>query len=131
MRIVIETIPISDMRYATCGDYWYDDLGTLQVRVAETGVEVYNKMIMVHELLEEALTKHRGLLEPQITEFDLYYEERKRLKLVSEESEPGFDNNCPYRNEHALATATEMSMCALAGISWSDYDNTINNLQNG
>lgn len=35
MRILIETIPISEMRYPTCGDYWYDKEGVLQVRVAD------------------------------------------------------------------------------------------------
>jgi len=128
MRIVIETIPLSDMRYPTLGDYWYDDLGILQIRIAETGNEFYNKSIMIHELIEEALTKDKGLTEPEIMQFDLYYEKRREQGLVDEDSEAGFDNNSPYLKEHTLAHSVEMQMFALAGKSWKDYETALNNL---
>jgi len=135
MEIHIKTIPGSNQRYPTVGDYFYDDLGALQVRIsdmstagAEKLAELYHKMVVIHELVEEALTKFRGLSEQHITDFDLYYEKRREQGLVDEFSEPGFDNNCPYLKEHTLATSIEMQMCAMAGISWTDYDNYVNNL---
>ena len=128
MRINIETIPIEDMRYPTVGDYFYDDMGTLQVRVADMGNEFYEKMVVIHELIEEALTKKRGITEQQITDFDLYYEERRKMGLVPIDSEPGFDENAPYKKEHTFATSVEMGMCSLAEEDFKIYDQKVNEL---
>jgi hypothetical protein len=127
-EIYIRVIPHDQQRYETVGDYWYDKDGVLQVRVSDMGNELYEKMVIIHELVEEALTKHKGITEQQIMDFDLYYEKRREQGLVPEDSEPGFDNNAPYLFEHSLATSFEMMMCAHAGISWNDYDSTVMNL---
>jgi hypothetical protein len=96
-----------------------------EVRVVDMGNEFYEKMVVIHELIEEALTKKRGLTEPEIMDFDKYYEMRRDQGLVPEDSEPGFDKSAPYIREHTLATSCEMMMCALAGESWTDYDRTV------
>jgi len=123
MRINIETIPHEQQRYNTCGDYFYDDLGTLQVRISEQGNEFFNKLIMVHELIEEALTKQRGLTEHEIMDFDLYFEKRRDLGLVDKDAQAGFDKNAPYLKEHTISDAVERLMCASAGISYDEYLN--------
>ena len=128
MRINIETTPIEKMRYPSAGDYFYDDMGVLQVRVAEMGNEFYEKMVIIHELIEEALTKKSGISEQEITDFDLYYEERRKMGLVPVYSEPGFDENAPYRKEHTFSTSVEMGMCAISGEDWNLYDKTVNEL---
>jgi hypothetical protein len=129
MEIHIKTIPDSMMRLpGGVGDYWYDREGVLQVRVVDMQNEFYEKMVVIHELIEESLTKKRGLSEPDIQAFDEYYEQRRAMGLVPEDSEPGFDENAPYVREHTLATSVEMQMCAMAGISWSEYDHYVMNL---
>ena len=119
MKINIETIPQNQHRYDTCGDYWYDEAGVLQVRVTDMGNEIYEKMVIIHELCEEAMTKHLGITEQQISDFDLAYEAKRE---EGDLSEPGFDKNAPYLREHTISTAVEMLMCAHLGISWNDYD---------
>ncbi len=128
LKINIKTIPSEKQRYPTVGDYWYDEDGVLQIRVTEMGNEFYEKMIVIHELIEEALTKKRGLSEPEILDFDIAFEKRRSLGLVTEDAEPGFDNNAPYLKEHTLATSVEMQMCALSGESWEDYSKEVNDL---
>lgn len=128
MEIHIKTIPHNAHRFETVGDYWYDETGVLQVRISDMGNEFYEKMVAIHELVEEALTKKRGLMEPDILAFDQYYEKRREQGLVPEDSEPGFDNNAPYLKEHTIATSVEMMMCAMSGESWSDYDRFVMNL---
>lgn len=128
MEIHIKTIPHAKHRYNTIGDYWYDDEGILQIRVSDMGNEKYETAVALHELIEERLTKWRGLTEPQIMDFDKYYEMRREQGLVPEDSEPGFDPNAPYLQEHTLATGFEMMFCAYAGIKWPDYDNAVNAL---
>lgn len=129
MEIHIKTIPHVQQRYNTPGDYFYDDLGVLQVRISDLGNSFYETLVAIHEITEELLTKNRGLTEPEIMDFDLYYEKRREQGLVGENSEAGFDNNAPYLKEHTLSTAIEMQICALAGVSWTDYENSFLNLQ--
>jgi hypothetical protein len=125
VSINILTIPVEKMRYPTCGDYWYDQYGTLQIRVADIGDEFYEKMIIIHELIEEAITKKNGITEQQIMDFDLRFEaDRKKGNL----DEPGFDKNCIYRKEHTFATSVEIGMCAMANVDFVEYDTKVNEL---
>ena len=121
LEIHIKVIPHERQRYPTVGDYFYDSDGVLQVRVSEQGDEFYNKLIIIHELVEEALTKQRGLTEEEIMNFDLYFEKRREQGLVEKDAEPGFCNEAPYLPEHSLATSVELQMCAMAKVSWKDY----------
>lgn len=127
-RIEIEIKKIDQMRYPTVGDYFYKDDGTLKLEIADTGNPFFNKMILIHELIEQALTEQLGITEESITDFDLFYEMKRKQGLVDDKSEPGFDNDAPYLREHMLATSVEMIMCAYAGIKWKEYDNAINEL---
>jgi hypothetical protein len=125
----IKSIPNDKMRIpGGVGDYWYDSEGILQIRVVELGDSFMETMIFVHEAIEEALTKKRGLSEPEIQAFDEYYEMRRKQGLVPEDGEPGFDPNANYKNEHAFATGVELGMCALAGVSWKEYEDKINSI---
>lgn len=128
MEIHIKTIPQEKQRYKTVGDYWYDGEGILQIRVSDMGNEFYETMVVIHELIEEALTKKRGLTEPEIMAFDEAFERARAMGLRTPEEEPGFSNDAPYLREHTLATSVEMMMCALAGESWADYDRFVMNL---
>ncbi len=128
MQINIKTIKPEKQRYPTVGDYWYDEEGVLQIRVTDLGDEFLEKLIVIHELIEEALTKKKGLSEPEIMDFDLAFEKRRDLGLVDKLSEPGFDNDAPYLKEHTFATSVEMGMCALAGISWTDYSKKVDEI---
>lgn len=127
-RINIEVIPHDQQRYETPGDYWYDEYGTLQVRVSDLGNQLFERMVIIHELVEETLTNKRGISELEITSFDVMYEKEREQGLHSDTDEPGFDNDCPYLQEHTLATAVEMQMCALAGIKWNEYADAFKDL---
>jgi hypothetical protein len=128
MEMYVKTIPHSEQRYPTVGDYWWDDNDVLQVRVSDMKNSLYETMVIVHEIIEEALTRYRGLSEDKIMKFDLAYEKKRAKGLVPENSEPGFAENCPYKNEHTFATSVEIGMCAMAGIDFNKYDETVNSL---
>lgn len=128
MRINIESISQKDHRYPTCGDYWMDEDGVMQVRVSKMGDEMYEAMVIIHELTEFFLLRKRGISEPDIMKFDLQFEERIKNGEAGENDEPGFAKDSPYRQEHTIATAIEMSICAMAGMSWNDYDKAVYSL---
>ena len=127
-EINIKVIPHDHQRYETVGDYWYDSEGILQIRVSDVGDEMYHKLVVIHELVEEAITKHNGISEQQIMDFDLYYEARRKQGFVPEDSEAGFDTNAPYRLAHSFATGVELGICAMANIDWNEYDKKLNSL---
>ena len=128
MKIEIEIKPFIEMRYPTFGDYYYKPDGTLKFVIADSGNPFYNKMVLIHELIEQALLEYRGVANEEIDQFDFMFEEERLKGIHDSTAEPGFDIRAPYKNEHALATGVEMSMCALAGIAWKQYENDLNEM---
>ena len=125
MKIQIEILPKEKMRYDTVGDYYYTSDGALKIDIAETGVPLFNYMVLVHELIELALLQQRGVDFAEIDRFDMEFEQERAENYHDLEAEPGFDRRSPYQREHTLATAVEMLMCAHAGINWNEYSEII------
>lgn len=128
MKIEIEIKPIDQMRYPTVGDYYYKKDGTLKFEIADTGNVVYNTMVLIHEMVEELMTKQLGITEKKISDFDLKFESERESGMHGMEAEPGFDVRSPYQSEHMIATAVEMIICAHLGIKWNKYNYDINSL---
>ena len=122
MEIHIKTIPHSEHRYPTCGDYWEDSDGVLQIRVSEMGNEDYEYLVAGHELRESYLCKKRGIAEPDITAFDIQFDKDGK------EGEPGDDPLSPYRREHFFSTSIERLEAAELNVDWGKYDEAIDSL---
>lgn len=116
---------VSQMRYSTVGDYYLKEDGTLKFEIVDTGSSFFNKMILIHEMIEQSLCEFRGLPNDTIDKFDFQFElDRKNGNI----DEPGFDPDAPYNKEHTLATSVEMMMCALSGVSWKEYGDRIDSI---
>lgn len=122
MKYIIETIPHSEQRYKTCGDYWTDEDGTNHIVVSDMGDEDFALLVAIHELAEQYLCKKRGIAEPDITAFDIKFEAEKVEDSIEE---PGDDVNAPYMNEHCIATAIERLMCAELNRPWKEYEEAV------
>jgi hypothetical protein len=96
----------------------------LEVRVSDMGNEDYEFLIAIHELIEEHLTRKRGISEAAITAFDVAFE---AARTADSTDEPGDSPNAPYRNEHIFATSIERLIAAELGVDWLSYSNKINN----
>ena len=125
MEKIINVIPHSIQRYATVGDYKFIEDDKILFTISKMDNDDYEFLVSIHELIEEHLTRRRGLTEQEITAFDLEF---KKSRGVGDESEAGFDKDCPYLKEHTLATSIEMMLAAYMGISWEDYNDTVNSL---
>lgn len=110
------------MRYPTAGDYYVDN-GDNIIEVFEQGNEDHNFLIALHELVEEYLTRKRGITEESISAFDLAYE--KNRDPEDTDSEPGDDPAAPYYKEHRFAMIVEQLMAHELGVDWNDYDQNI------
>lgn len=118
--ITIKTIPPNQMRIEdSLGDYWIDDNGDTQIRIAETGNHDYNNLVLIHEVVEFILTQNRGITEPEIQAFDEQFDLNKKQ---GDNSEPGDSPDSPYRNEHRFAENIERLLCHELNINWNDYD---------
>ena len=130
LHIYIDTIPHSEQRYPTVGDYWRPSIPAhaierLEVRVSELENEDYEFLIAVHELIEEHLTRKHGISEQEITAFDIVYEASRAPASVAE---PGDHPDAPYRKEHFFATSIERLIAAELGIDWLAYSAKIDSL---
>ncbi len=112
----IKTIPHRAQRYDTLGDYWADASGISNVRVTELGDWRYEFLVAIHELIELALTRQRGISEPSIMAFDMAF---------TGKGEPGDNDSAPYRCEHRFAENIERLVCAELGIHWRDYERAL------
>ena len=132
LHIYIDTIPHREQRYPTCGDYWRrsgqrSGIERLEVRVSSLNNEDYEFLVAMHELIEEHLTRKRGITSEQIDEFDMAFENARAGKEERTE-EPGDSPDAPYRKEHQFATNIERILAAELGIEWAEYERAISEL---
>jgi len=101
MKIIIETIGQDAQRYETMGDWFYDEDGTLQIKVSESVWvgDTGKFLIAIHELVEAWLCRERGITQEQVDEWD--------CKMHNPDGEPGDMHGCPYGKEHRFAMLIE------------------------
>lgn len=124
MRINFEVIKNEEQRYPTVGDYYEKD-GVMEFRVSDMSNEDYHFLVFLHELIEQHLTKKRGITEEQITAFDIQFEKERELGAHTPDEEPGYAPNAPYKNEHFIAEAIERIMANQLGVDWEKYNKTV------
>src|SRR5258708_6317856 len=122
MRINIKTIPHNKQRYDTCGDYWVDKRGTIQVRISEESNEKYEWLVLLHELTEMCLAKYQGVDWDKIDAFDIEFEKNRK---GWDNSEPGDAENSPYYKQHHLATVVERLICHELELNWEEYEESL------
>jgi hypothetical protein len=125
MKITIETIPHSEQRYPTVGDWLWEPNGDLTIRVSELGDWRYNALVGLHELVEVLKCKYDGVKPEDVVAFDIAYE-KKRAK--GNDCEPGDDPRAPYYLQHGLATGIERIMATELRVCWCEYEHTIYSL---
>jgi hypothetical protein len=132
VKISIESVPHSEQRYKTPGDYfWSDskyDTGYLTIRVSKMKDWRHEILIIVHELVECVLCKYFNIRETDITAFDENYESERKEGFHSTEDEPGNDPASPYRTEHFFAESVERLVAVALRVDWEQYSREVNSL---
>jgi hypothetical protein len=124
-RIVIEIIPHETHRYETCGDFWNEQDGTLQIRVSKLSSWQRERLIIIHELIEETLCRDAGIDERDIDSFDISFE---KARPEGNTDEPGDDSHAPYKFQHGVASGIERILAAAMEIDWKSYSDELNKL---
>jgi hypothetical protein len=118
--VTIEFIPHKEQRYASLGDWQFQD-GHILIKISDTGNRYMNFLLAIHELVEAMLCDHVDITDKQVDEWDFNYKG----------DEPGDDPKCPYYEQHAFATIIEKLLCNQFGIDWRDYENELEQIEEG
>ena len=122
MKIHIETAPMSSLRHHQVDDYWYDDEGTLQIRVAEEfSDERRQQAVIIHALWEALTLRHAGVILQMVDWWDEHFLTFKRPP----EEEPGDDPLCPYYRHHQRATIVERMFIEETEDNWQEYEREV------
>ena len=114
MRIIIDSIPHSEQRYDTIGDWVFGpETGNLLIKVSSLDDWKKELLVGIHELIEAALCKDRGIREEDVTTWD---------KDHPGSDEPGALQGAPYWEEHAFAEVIERQVAKELGVRWESYE---------
>lgn len=127
-EICVKVVPMSEMRYPSVGDYWYDENGVLQVRIADLGEKRMNRCVLMHELNEVFVTEHHGIIEQDIMAFDVRFEKEREEGKWRDDQEPGDDPRAPYRKEHRFSENCERQLALALDVDWEEYTERVNSL---
>jgi len=125
MKIIIETIPHSEQRYDTVGDWQWgtgehpNDILDLTIKVSAMWYWRHTMLIIVHELVEAFLCKGWGVDEKKVDEFDMNWEPHHGL------TEPGEDRDAPYYLAHQIASGVERIVAANLDVIWAEYETAV------
>ena len=115
------SIPHDEQRYDTVGDY-FSGTTAEHFRISEMPAEVYEHLILIHELIEWIICQHRGISNRAIDNFDMDWKG---------EGEPGDDSDAPYYRAHQIASAVERLLAAELGVDWKLYEAAVEAVSRG
>ena len=116
--ILVQLVDHADQRYATSGD-WIWRNGNLIVSVSDTGSDMSNLLVAIHEMVEAYLCRRDGIREEDVTAFDMQFVGSKG------EGEPGVAIGSPYKPQHQAAESVERLAALVLGVDWNDHDNAV------
>ena len=125
MKIQLRTIPHTEQRYETVGDWENLPDGSLRISVSDMGNDDYAFLVAIHEAVEVWLCNKRGITDEAVSAFDIEYEKNRP---EGDESEPGDHPDAPYRKEHFFATNIERMIALELGVDWEKYDKAVMSL---
>jgi len=110
----VDVIPQDKQRYPTCGDWQFNEIGALIMKISDMGNPDYEFMVMIHEAVEAWLCRKRGITAEMVDAWD--------MGSGKDLEDPGSDAECPYHKEHMLALKIEKMICREMGLDWEAYE---------
>ena len=78
LHVVIDTIPHSQQRYPTVGDWQVDKAGSLHITVSRMSDQRYEFLVGMPEAIEAYLAIHAGVSPEAVDRFDRVYEAKRK-----------------------------------------------------
>jgi hypothetical protein len=115
-RVIISVIPPEQMRYRTCGDWYFETPGVLVIAIADSGNWIFNMLVALHEFSEVFLCTVQGVTQRQVDRFDFTHQD---------DDDPGEHPKAPYHHQHMAAMGIEMMASSLLGVKWRPYSEAL------
>jgi len=118
----------------------YPDIGSYKcnsdnspafVGAADTGNDISNAAILIHEIIESVFCWLHGIKEEDISAFDRkwFAEEKAGVKHIHDG--PGDDPAAPYHVWHLVAERFEREFIEQAGMSWEEHEENCERIYRG
>jgi hypothetical protein len=119
-HITIELIDHKAQDYDTAGNYKAISKHCWYVTISRMQDWRYSILVLIHEIIEMALTFHHDIKWEDIDAFDI---------SNSEMEDPGACPKAPYHKEHMSAEKIERCMAFLLGVNWPEYEAALRKLR--
>jgi len=113
MKITLSTITPDEALYSTVGDWRFNGDNLNITTASHLPSKHYERLILLHELVEAMICDARGIPEQAVTDFDIQHPEL---------AEPGDSLEAPYNNAHFTAMSVERMVASAMGVSWHQHD---------
>ena len=127
MDIYIKTVPNEEIKKRmgfTGADWWTDENGEVQVRVASELNDWRQEFILaMHETAEIGMCKYLGITQEQVDDFDKHFQQTHDMDLFA-----GDEPDAPYKIPHTFATAIERILAGVMNVDWNPYDDNLGKL---
>lgn len=126
LNVIIKEIPNEDIKARmgfTGADWWIDEGGILQIRIAIELPELERHALALHEYSEALLCIHDGVTVAQVDEFDKKFKGEHIVDVNA-----GDDPLAPYARQHTFATAIERIFTGAVGLKWKPYEERLSKL---
>jgi hypothetical protein len=109
----------------------YPDIGSYKcnadnspafIGAADTGNDISNFAILIHEQVEAMWVWLNNVPEEEISKFDQAFFARQGAGEFPIEAEPGYAEGCPYAEGHFMAEAVERFVLERFGMMWSTHE---------
>jgi hypothetical protein len=123
MDIIIKTVSNNEVMERmgfTGADWWFDEKGDLQVRIANLGNWKEEAILGIHEASEGIICKQMKITHEDVDEFDKIYQITHEV-----DNDSGDELLAPYKWPHTFATAIERVLAGVLRVDWKSYDDKL------
>jgi hypothetical protein len=122
MNIEIKTVPLSELRFTTAGDWKQNSDGSITIWLVDTPDWRYWAIVLMHELTEILVCRLDDVTSASADAFDAIWENELKQGLHRPEEEAGCDRRCPYYHGHRAGIMMEKLFCFILRVPWKEYD---------
>ena len=121
---MISIMCVSDeaMPYDTVADWRFLNERLIVAHVS-LGNELFEYLLVHHEIDEATICCMQGITVAQVDEFDENFERKRPENDIT--SEAGEQSDAPYHFAHCTAEALERTLALALGVKWGDYSTAI------
>lgn len=124
IQFAVMTLPWKQLPdYPDIGSYRMNaDNSPAFIGCADTGDDISNFAILIHEQVEAMWCWINGVSEQKIRDFDQAFFKMQEIGEMPKDAEPGYHSECPYAEGHFMAEQVERFVLERFGLLWNLHE---------